>query len=151
MDSTLKQLRGEIFIQEPEVELVPEYQQHNRQTMKELLSCNHVQEDAPDEYDPRNIKIIEIEGEMEVDGPSLESEIFTVPIKVKKLNIGKNDNSKMASIRDYWDEQTVEIIIELLHEYSVLFPTTFTKIKGIEGEIGEMKIPLKHESRSVRQ
>jgi hypothetical protein len=86
-----------------------------------------------------------------VDGPSLESEIFIVPIKVKKLNIGKNDNPKMASIRDYWDEQTVEIITELLHEYSDLFPTTFTEIKGIEGELGEMKIPLKHESRSVRQ
>jgi hypothetical protein len=42
MDSTLKQIRGEIFIQEPKVELVPEYQKHNKQTMKELLSCNHV-------------------------------------------------------------------------------------------------------------
>jgi hypothetical protein len=58
MDSTLKQIRGEIFIQEPEVELITNYQQQNRQTMKELLSCYHVQEEAPDEDEPHNIKII---------------------------------------------------------------------------------------------
>jgi hypothetical protein len=36
------------------------------------------------------------------------------------------ENPKMASIGDYWDEKTVEIIIELLCEYNDLFPTTFT-------------------------
>jgi hypothetical protein len=50
-----------------------EYQQQNRQTVKELLSCYHVEEEAPDEDDPRNIHIIEVEGEREVEGPSLES------------------------------------------------------------------------------
>jgi hypothetical protein len=73
MDLALKQIRGVIFIQEPEVELITEYQQQNRQTVKELLSCYHVQEEAPDEDDPCNIQIIEIEGEREVEGPSLES------------------------------------------------------------------------------
>jgi hypothetical protein len=34
--------------------------------MKELLSCYHVQEEAPDEDDPHNIQIIEIELEREV-------------------------------------------------------------------------------------
>jgi hypothetical protein len=31
-----------------------EYQQHNKQTFKELLSCYHVEEEAPDEYDPQH-------------------------------------------------------------------------------------------------
>jgi hypothetical protein len=66
-----------------------------------------------------------------VEDPSLELEVFVVPIKVKKVNIGTTDKPKMASIGDYWDEQTVEIITELLCEYSNLFPTTFTKMKGI--------------------
>jgi hypothetical protein len=57
----------------------------------------------------------------------------------------------MASIGDYWDEQTIEIITELLHEYSDLFPTTFTKMKGIVGELGKMKKPLKPEATPVRQ
>jgi hypothetical protein len=57
----------------------------------------------------------------------------------------------MESIGDYWDEQTLERITELLHEYSDLFPTTFTEMKGIAGELGEMKIPLKPDARPVRQ
>jgi hypothetical protein len=42
----------------------------------------------------------------------------------------------MASIGDYWDEKTLESIIELLHEHNDLFPTTFTEMKGIAGELG---------------
>jgi hypothetical protein len=51
-----------IFIKEPEVELIIEYQQQNRQIVKELLSCYHVKEEAPDEDDPHNIQITKIEG-----------------------------------------------------------------------------------------
>jgi hypothetical protein len=57
-----------IFIEEPEVQLMTEYQQQNRQTVKELLSCYHVEEEALDEDDPRNIQITEIGGEREVEG-----------------------------------------------------------------------------------
>jgi hypothetical protein len=42
IDSTVKQIRGVIFIKEPEVELMKKYQQQNKQTVKELLSCYHV-------------------------------------------------------------------------------------------------------------
>jgi hypothetical protein len=45
-----------------------------------------------------------------VEGPSLESEAFVAPIKVKKVNIGTEENPKMESIGDYWDEQTLERI-----------------------------------------
>jgi hypothetical protein len=151
IDSTLKQIRGVIFIKEPQVELITEYQQQNRQIVKELLSCDHVHEEELDEYDPHNIQITEIEGEREVEGPSLESESFSMPIKVKKVNNGTNDNPKMASIGDYWDEQKIERITELLQEYNDLFPTTFTEMKGIVGELGKMKIPLKPEARSFRR
>jgi hypothetical protein len=147
----LKLIRGVIFFYEPEVKIITKYQQQNRQTVKELLSCYHVEEEAPDEDDPRNIQITEIEGEREVEGPSLESEAFVAPIKVKKFNIGMNENPKMESIGDYWDEKTLERITKLLRKYSDLFPTTFTEMKGIAGELGEMKIPLKPEARPVRQ
>ena len=49
------------------------------------------------------------------------------------------------------DEQKVEIITKLLLEYSDPFPKTFINIKGIAGEIGEMKIPLKPEAIPVRK
>ena len=87
-----------------------DYQQQNKWIVKELLSCYHVEEEALDEDDSHNIQIIEIEGEREVEGPSMESEVFVAPIKVKKVNIGTNDNPKMESIGEYWDEKTIEII-----------------------------------------
>jgi hypothetical protein len=39
----------------------------------------------------------------------------------------------------------------LLHEYNDLFPTTFTEMKGIAKELGEMKIPLKPDARPIKQ
>jgi hypothetical protein len=89
-----------IFIKEPEVELMKKEQQQNRQKVKKLLSCYHVKEEAPDEDDPLYILIAEVEGEREVEGPPLESEVFVVPIKVKKFNIGTVENPKMESIGD---------------------------------------------------
>jgi hypothetical protein len=85
-----------------------------------------------------------------VEGTPLESELFVVPIKVKKFNIRIVENPKMASIGDYWDEQTMENIIELLREYNDLFPIMFTEMKGITRELGEMKIPLGTKARPIR-
>ena len=136
---------------EIEVELMTEYQQQNRQIVKELLSCYHVQEEAPDEHDPCNIHITEVEGEREVEGPPLQSKVIAAPIKVKKVNIGTVENPKMDSIGYYWDEQIVESITKLLHKQSDLFPTMFTEMKGIAGEIEKMKILLKDEERLIRQ
>jgi hypothetical protein len=72
-----------------------------------------------------------------------------MPIKVKKVNIVTAEHPKMAIIGDYWDEPIVEIITKLLCEYNDLFPTTFTEMKGIVGELGEMKIPLRPEARPI--
>jgi hypothetical protein len=70
---------------------------------------------------------------------------------VKKINIGTIENPKMASIGDYCDEQTMERITELLREYIDMFPTTFTEMKGIASELGEMNIPLKPEAIPIRK
>jgi hypothetical protein len=45
----------------------------------------------------------------------------------------------------------MEIITKLLREYNKLFPKMFTQMKGIAGELGEMKIPLRAEARPIRQ
>jgi hypothetical protein len=65
--------------------------------------------------------------------------------------LGRTTILKWTSIGDYWDEKTLERITELLREYSDLFPTTFIEMKGIVGDLGEMKIPLKPKARLVRQ
>jgi hypothetical protein len=61
-DSMPKMVQGMIFRNEPEVKIMTEYQQKNIQIVKELLSCYHVEEEAPDEDDPHNIQITKIEG-----------------------------------------------------------------------------------------
>jgi hypothetical protein len=101
IDTTLKQIRGVIFIKEPEIELITEEQRRNRNMVKELFSCYHVEEEAPDEDDPRDIQIEDVEGEREVGVPPIESEVIAALIKVKKVNTGTVENPKMANIGDY--------------------------------------------------
>lgn len=67
------------------------------------------------------------------------------------MNIGTEEKSKFANIGDYWNVETVEKIADLLHEYPDLFPTTLLEMKGIVGELGKMKIPLKPDAKPVRQ
>jgi hypothetical protein len=68
------------------------------------LSCYHVKEEALDEDDLCDIQIEEGEGERDVEGPPIESEFISTPIKIKKLNIETIEQPKMAIIGDYWDE-----------------------------------------------
>ena len=53
--------------------------------------------------------------------------------------------------RDYWDEETIAKITDLLHEFQDIFPTNFKEMKGIVGYLGEMKISLKADARPVKQ
>jgi hypothetical protein len=151
IDVALKQIRNIIFIEELEVEAITELQKKNKKTTKDLLSCYHVQEETPDEDDPCDIQIEEVEGERNVEGTPLESEVIFAQIKIKKVNIGITEQPKTTSIGDYCDEQTLERITKLLCEYNNLFPTTFTELKGIAKELGEMKIPLRYYARPIKQ
>ena len=56
----------------------------------------------------------------------------------------------MQNFGDNWDEETMEKIIDLLHEFQDLFPTKFFEMKGILGDLGEMKIPLKTDVKPMR-
>lgn len=52
---------------------------------------------------------------------------------------------------DYWDDATVDKVIELLCEYQDLFPTKITDLKGIIGHLGMMKITMKLDVKPVKQ
>jgi hypothetical protein len=86
-----------------------------------------------------------------LEGPGVELPFIGQPIKIKKFNIGTKQKPKLENVRDYWDDATIDKIIELLHEYQDLFPTKFTDMKGIQGPMGEMRIPLKPDARPVKQ
>ena len=102
------------------------------------------------EDDPININIPESEGSREVEGSGISSEQFIKPLKIKNVNIGSEDNPKFANIGDYWDEETISKITDLLHEFQDLFPMKFKEMKGIVGDLGEMKILLKPDAMPVK-
>ena len=56
-----------------------------------------------------------------------------------------------ANIGDYWDEDTVDKVAELLCEYQYLFPTNFSDLKGIVRDLGVMKITLKPDVKPIKQ
>ena len=55
------------------------------------------------------------------------------------------------NIGDYWDEENMANITDMYHEFQDLFPMKFSEIKGILGDLGEMKIPLKPNAKLVNQ
>ena len=63
-------------------------------------------------------------------------------MKIKEVHTGSPKNPKFTNIEDYWDEEAVAKIADLLHEYQNLFPTNFLEMRGIVGDLGKMKIPL---------
>jgi hypothetical protein len=134
------------------MEVVPVCSAHKaKMIVHKLLECYNVMKEEYEEEDPRNVQIPETEGARVVEGPELASVTYTQPIKMKKVNIGTTKNPKFAQIGDYWNDETIEKVADLLQEYQDLFPTTFSEMKGIAGDLGEMKIPLKPGAKPIRQ
>lgn len=117
--------------------------------LQKVHECYNIITDN-DEEDPRETNITESEGQCAVVGVPLENFKVGEPLKTKKVNIGTKENLKFAHIGDYWDKDTVEKITDLLQEYQELFPMKFSEMKGIIGDLGEMKIPLKEGVRTVK-
>jgi len=75
---------------------------------------------------------------------------ITVPLKMKHLNIGRDVELKYAMLSNYWDDSTVDKVLELLREYQDLFSTKITYLKGIVGNLGMMNITLKPDVKPVK-
>jgi len=67
------------------------------------------------------------------------------------VNIGTEVEPKFVKIGDYWDDATVDKVVELLCEYQDIFPTKFSNLKGIIGDLGMMKITLKLDMKPIKQ
>jgi hypothetical protein len=115
VDTTLQVIKDKIFASEDSIELVPVCSAHRSSvTVREVLECyNVIGEDQEDE-DLRNLQIPKTEGEHTVEGPELESVVYAKPLRTCKVNIGIEDKPKFVNIGDYWNEETVENIVDLL-------------------------------------
>ena len=76
---------------------------------------------------------------------------ITKKVKIKKITTGIEADPKFASIEDYWDDEIVGHITDLLQEYQDLFPTKFVEMKGILGDLEVMRISLKADVKPVKQ
>jgi hypothetical protein len=148
IDQALQVIRHKFFEEAPNLPIGKEEYEWATPLQK-LQGCYNINVDEYD--DPRNVNIAENEGQRDIEGPGVELPFIGQPIKIKKVNIGMDQEPKLANVGDYWDDATIDKITKLLHEYQDLFPTKFTDMKGIKWPMGEMKILLKLDARPVKQ
>lgn len=67
------------------------------------------------------------------------------------MNIGTEEELKYTTLGDYWDDATVDKVIELLREYQDLFPTKLIELKGILDKLGVMKITLNPDEKLIKK
>ena len=130
LDVAIRLIHTKVFDDQEVVEYRPDWKEQEAH----VVECYNLAIDKDD--DPRNINIPESEGHFKVHGPTLEAPEVTQPLKTWTVNIGSEEQPKYATIGDYWDEEMVSKVTQLLHEYQDLFPMKFSKMKGILGDIG---------------
>ena len=72
-------------------------------------------------------------------------------IKIKEVDITKDDRTKMDKIGDQWSYQQVAEITNLLKEYRDVFVIDYKELKGLVQEMGEMKINIKPDARPFKK
>ena len=96
VDIALKNIKEKIFTEIPlEIVYSKIYALHSHQcyeTVQHWMTCYNLSGDPDD--DLTNINIPESEGLHEVEGSDISSEQFIKPLKIKKVNIGSEDNLK---------------------------------------------------------
>jgi len=81
--------------------------------MSHALKCYNVTIEEGEE-DLQNINILETKGHCKVKGLQIENPYITASLKMKQANIGTEAKPKFMKIGDYWDNVTMDKVIELL-------------------------------------
>ena len=74
-----------------------------------------------DDDELQNINILETQGSRDFTAPDVPTNPMSQPLKIWKVNIKIEENPKFSSVGDYLDEETMEKIADLLHEFQDLF------------------------------
>ena len=85
--------------------------------LEQALECYNLAEEGEEDENPHNINILEFEGTRNVQGLKLKVHDVVKLVKIKKVNISTKEEPKFMSIEDYWDDETVENIANLLWDY----------------------------------
>ena len=117
--------------------------------MQSMMTCYNISGEPGDDDELWNVNILESEGSCNVVAPDILTDLMSQPLKIRKVNIGSEENPKFSNVGDYWDEDSKAKITDLLHEFQDLFSTRFSEMKGILGDLGEMKILLKPNAKPM--
>ena len=114
------------------------------------MTCYNFSREPEDDDELQNVNIPKSEGSRDVATPYILMDLMSQLLKIRKVNIGSEENPKFSNVEDYWDEETMAKITDMLHELQDLFRTRFSEMKGILGDLGEMKILLKPDVKPIR-
>ena len=94
--------------------------------LQSMMECYKISGEPEDNDELWNINILKIEGSKAGTTLDIPTNPMSHPLRIRKVNIGMEENPKFASVGDYWDEETMENIMDLLHEFQDLFLTKFS-------------------------
>ena len=92
-----------------------------------MMTCYNLSREPEDDDELRNVNILESEGSRDVVAPDILTDSMSQPLKIRKVNIGSEENPKFANVGDYWDKETMAKITYLLHEFQDFFRRGFYK------------------------
>ena len=89
--------------------------------MQSMMKCYNLSGEPEDDDELLNVNIPDSKGSRDVVVLDIPKDSMSQPLKIMKVNIGSEENPKFANIGDYWDEETMAKIMDLLHEFQDLF------------------------------
>ena len=119
--------------------------------IQSMMTCYNLSGEHEDHNELQNVNIPESEGSHDVASIDIPTNMMSQPLRIQKINIGSAHNQKFANVRDYRDVETMAKIMNLLHEFEDPFSMRFSEMKGILGDVGEIKIMLKPNAKPVQQ
>ena len=96
---------------------------HVHCSMQSMIMCYNLSREPEDYDDLQNVNILESEGSRDVAVPDIPTDSMSQPLKIRKVNIGLEENPKFSNIGDYWDKETMAKIMYLLYEFQYIFST----------------------------
>ena len=81
------------------------------------MTCYNLSCEPKHDDELRNVNILESEESHNVAAPDIPTNPMSQPLKLWKFNIEKEENPKFDNIGDYWDDETMAQITDLLHEF----------------------------------
>ena len=90
---------------------------HAHFSIQSMMAYYNLSREPEDDDELQNVNIPEFEGIYDVAAPDIPTDLMSQLLRIQKVNIGSVENPKFSNGGDYWDEETMAKITDLLHEF----------------------------------